>query len=135
MALLSAARRGIDVTLIVPEKVDSIMVRHASHSMFDELLGAGVTIAEYHGGLLHTKTITIDDSFTVIGSVNMDMRSLWLNFEISLFVYDQGFNQQIRELATQYLKDSRTIDSAEWRSRPKSKQLVESIFRLVSPLL
>lgn len=135
MALVSAARRGVSVTILVPEQVDSILVRHASRSMFSELLDAGVHIAEYHGGLLHTKTITIDGEFTVIGSVNMDMRSLWLNFEISLFVYDAGFAQTIDDLAEHYFVDSKFIDAVAWHNRSQARQFMESVFRMVSPLL
>lgn len=135
IALVSAARRGVSVTIIVPRKVDSILVRHVSRSMFDQLLEAGVKIAQFYGGLLHTKTITVDGELTIVGSVNMDMRSLWLNFEISLFVYDRDFTEKIVALSQEYLKDSGFIDAQAWRGRPRGKQFVESVLRLTSPLL
>ena len=73
-ALISAAHRGVDVTILVPAEVDSRMVHYASRSLFDNLMSAGVTIAAFNGGLLHTKSITVDDEICVFGTVNLDMR-------------------------------------------------------------
>ncbi len=68
-ALTTAARRGVEVTLILPEKVDSLMVRYASRAYYPMLLAAGVKIALFKGGLLHARTMTIDDDFTLFGTV------------------------------------------------------------------
>ena len=135
LALMSAAQRGVEVTLLVPERVDSLLVRYASRSLFDDLLAVGVRVAQFRGGLLHTKAIIVDGGFTVLGSVNMDMRSLWLNFEISLFVYDRDFTRRTRQLIRGYLADSRFIDAEAWRQRPARQRLVENLARLVGPLL
>jgi len=135
MALISASQRGVAVTLIVPQRVDSRLVRYASRSLFDELMAAGIRIAEFRGGLLHTKLITVDNSFTILGSVNMDMRSLWLNFEISLFIYDQCFNQRIQALTDSYLGDCQMLEPQAWRKRPTRQRLVENLARLIGPLL
>lgn len=89
-ALISAAHRQVDVIIVVPAEVDSRLVHYASRSLFDNLMSAGVTIAAFKGGLLHTKSITVDDGICVFGTVNLDMRSLWLNFEVSLFIYDRS---------------------------------------------
>ncbi|MCV5901656.1 phospholipase D-like domain-containing protein, partial [Escherichia coli] len=80
------AQRGIDVELIIPHKNDAMMVQWASRAFYSELLSAGVKIYEFYGGLLHTKSVVIDDQFCLVGTVNMDMRSLWLNFEVTLAV-------------------------------------------------
>ncbi len=135
LALVSAAQRGVDVTLIVPEQIDSRLVRYASRSLFGELLQAGVRIAEFRGGLLHTKLITVDGAFCILGSVNMDMRSLWLNFEISLFIYDEGFTRRIDELAAGYLRQCRMLERRQWKRRPMLRQFVENVARLIGPLL
>jgi len=135
MAMVSAAQRGVEVVLVVPAQVDSLLVRNASRSMFDELLAAGVGIAEFSGGLLHTKAVIIDDGFCILGSVNMDMRSFWLNFEISLFIYDQDMTSQLRALVAGYLAGSHWIDPQLWRQRPLYRQLLENVVRLVGPLL
>jgi len=134
-AILSAAERGVDVKLVVPERVDSVLVRFASLAHFDDLLAAGVEIARYRSGLLHTKSITVDGELSVFGSVNLDMRSLWLNYEISLFVYDTAFTQRLRALQQSYIEDSDRLELAAWRRRPTLHRLTEDALRLASPLL
>jgi len=134
-ALESAAQRGVAVTLIVPARVDSLLARLASRASFDGLLAAGVRIAKFEGGLLHSKTITVDGEISVCGSVNLDPRSLWLNFEISLFAYDAAFTGALRELQQRYVARSRLLDLAAWRQRPLAVRFVENVFRLAGPLL
>jgi cardiolipin synthase len=134
-ALISAALRGVEVTLIVPAHNDSFLVRYASVANFDELMSAGVRIAQFEGGLLHTKSLTVDNSITVFGSVNLDTRSLWLNFEISLFAYDEAFTKKVRDLQNNYLTNSTLLDLETWRERPRLQRFTEDAFRLLSPLL
>jgi cardiolipin synthase len=134
-ALRGAAGRGAQVELIVPAKVDSTLVRHASRSYYDDLMDAGVRIRAFRGGLLHTKSITVDGEMAMIGTANLDMRSLWLNYEISLFVYDAAFTRQLRTLQETYLADCDTVDPVAWMNRPFTPRFIENTFRLVSPLL
>ena len=134
-ALISAAQRGVAVTLIVPAHNDSLLVRYASVAHFDDLMSAGVRIALFEGGLLHTKSLTIDDSVCVFGSVNFDIRSLWLNFEISLFLYDQAMTGKVKALQETYVSQSHQLDLDIWRKRYAWHRFVENATRLVSPLL
>lgn len=134
-ALYTAAQRGVRVTLIVPARNDSLLVRYASVAHFDELLSAGVSIALFDGGLLHTKSLRIDNTISVFGSVNLDIRSLWLNFEISLFIYDENFARQLTALQNSYLKDSRFLKLEDWRQRSVWRKSAENTLRLTSPLL
>ena len=134
-ALISAAHRGVEVTIVVPAKVDSKLVRYASRSLFDDLLSAGVQIAGFNGGLLHTKSITVDGEICVFGSVNLDMRSLWLDFEISLFIYDPNFIAEVRAMQAKYIEDSEMMDLNVWRKRSKTQQFIENAAHLVGPLL
>ena len=134
-ALLSAALRGVEVTLVVPARNDSRLVRYASVAHFDELLSSGVRIALFEGGLLHTKSLAIDGETSLFGSVNLDMRSLWLNFEISLLVYDTGFTRRLRSLQNRYLEDSVDLDLESWRRRARWRRLAEDSARLLAPLL
>ena len=134
-ALISAAARGVAVTLILPERNDSLLIRYASTAHFDELLVAGVRIARFRDGLLHTKSITVDGQFSVFGSVNLDMRSLWLNFEISYFVYDEDFTSRLCDLQNRYLESSSWLELDEWRQRGRIRRLAEDALRLASPLL
>ena len=135
MALTNAAKRGVDVTLILPAKVDSLMVRYASQAYYPMLLQAGVKIALFEGGLLHAKTMTVDDGYTLFGTVNMDMRSFFLNLEISLAVYDKGITRQVRGLQRHYLAGSRYVSIKKWQQRARWWGLVENTVRLMSPLL
>jgi cardiolipin synthase len=135
MALIAAARRGVKVILVIPKRVDSALVRFASGTFTGELLDAGVRIALFGDGLLHTKSVTIDSSYCLFGSVNLDPRSLRLNFEILLAIYDRGFSQQLRDLQQHYIDRSQLMDLAAHRSRPKSQQVVENFARLLGPLL
>ena len=134
-ALISAAHRGVAVTVVLPEKNDSRLVNYASRAVFEDLLDAGVTIATFRGGLLHTKSVTVDGEFCLFGSVNLDMRSVWLNFEISLMIYNREVTEQIRELQAAYIRDSDLLDAAEWKQRPFALRLLENVTHLAAPLL
>jgi cardiolipin synthase len=134
-AIRSAAARGVEVTLIVPAKVDSLLVRHASRSYYADLMAVGVQIQCYAGGLLHTKSIVVDERITMFGTVNLDMLSLWLNYEVSLFVYDAEFGAQVDALQEGYLRTCSAIDPEAWRRRALPHRLVENLARLFSPLL
>jgi cardiolipin synthase len=135
MALTTAAQRGVKVILILPAKVDSILVRLASGAFKGELLDAGVFVAQFHGGLLHTKSVTIDQRVSLFGSLNMDPRSFRLNFEITLAIYDQVFTQKLRGLQQHYLNQSEMLDTATWHARSRTGKFGENLARLISPLL
>jgi cardiolipin synthase len=135
LALRGAAGRGVRVTLIVPEKVDSFLTRYASRSYYDDLLDAGVAIQLYRGGLLHTKSICADGSMSMFGTVNFDMRSLWLNYEVALFIYHPDFAQALHGLQKSYVSQSAPLDAAVWARRPFRERLIENALRLFSPLL
>jgi cardiolipin synthase len=134
-ALVSAAHRGVAVTIVLPEKNDSRLVDYASRAVFEDLLDAGVTIAAFRGGLLHTKSVTVDGEFCLFGSVNLDMRSLWLNFEISLLIYNRDVTTRIRELQSGYISDSVLLDISRWKQRPFTRRLLENVTHLAAPLL
>ncbi|QDO84015.1 cardiolipin synthase [Shewanella psychropiezotolerans] len=135
VALISAAHRGVCVNIIIPNKNDSVMVEWASRSFFTELLQAGVNIHRFKGGLLHTKSVVIDETFSLIGTVNLDMRSLWLNFELTLAVDDLSFTQELTQLQQEYMDSSSLIDYSLWQKRPVHKRATEQFFYLFSPLL
>lgn len=135
LALLNAAHRGLRVRLIVPKRVDSIMARHAGESTFESLINAGIEIYRFVGGMLHTKLVQIDDQMTLIGTANMDMRSFYLNLEMTLVVYDEDFAAEINQLVDQYVSDSEILDPAQWKSRGHILRWKENILRLASPLL
>jgi cardiolipin synthase len=134
-ALISAARRGVAVTLILPAKNDSRLVHYTCRSYFDELLDAGVRIFGFNGGLLHTKSAVLDREISLFGTVNLDIRSFWLDFEVTLCVYDPQFAERLLVLHQKYIEDSVKVDPASWRRRPATERFSENLARLCSPLL
>lgn len=134
-ALTTAAKRGVDVTIIIPKKVDSFLVQHASQASYSILMEAGVKIAQFEGGLLHAKTVVVDDDYCLFGTVNMDMRSFYLNMEISLALYTPDIVKQVIACQEAYLTQCELIDLEQWLERPQYKQLFDSGMRLFSPLL
>lgn len=134
-AIRGAAASGVRVALIVPEKVDSLMARYASRSFYDDLLEVGVEIYLFRGGLLHTKSIMVDGAMAMFGTVNLDMRSLWINYEVALFAYDPEFARELRSLQQTYIDDSSLLDPQQWQARSSQSRFLENVMRLVSPLL
>jgi cardiolipin synthase len=134
-AIRGAAARGVVVRLIVPEKVDSLLTRYASRSYFDDLLECGVEVYLFGKGLLHTKSITVDRARSMFGTVNLDMRSFWLNYEVALFVYDDAFSAALRSLQASYIADSEQLTLDSWPQRSTKERFLENAFRLASPLL
>lgn len=135
LALTNAAKRGIEVVLVLPKRIDSIMARHASEAVYAELLDAGVRIRRYQSGMLHTKAILIDDNVAFIGTVNMDMRSFYLNLEVTLAIYDKAFSTRLRETVDHYIARSESLDQERWNERSRFKRFKENVLRLAAPLL
>lgn len=134
-ALMGAARRGVDVTLIVPAQVDSHLTQHASQAFLHELRVAGVYVALFGGGMLHTKSVTVDGEVSLFGSLNLDPRSLRINFEITLTVYDRRFTADLISLQRDYLRNSRMLGAHEFAAQSWVTHLKQDLARLVSPLL
>ncbi len=134
-ALKSAAERGVNVHIIIPKKNDSKLVQFASQAHFEELLKAGVNIFLFTGGLLHSKTITVDGDFALFGSINLDMRSFWLNFETTLFIYDSDFTKKIRTEQKQYEIRSQHLQLEDLTARPLTVKFKENVALLIGPLL
>lgn len=134
-AIKIAARSGIDVRLLVPQKADHRIVFYASHSYFEEFLEAGVKIFEYTKGFMHSKLVIIDGEVASIGTANMDMRSFHLNFEVTACLYKTN---SVKELENDYLNDisvSNQLMLEKFENRSFIIRIIESLARLVSPLL
>lgn len=134
-ALIAAARRGVNVTLLVPLNEDSRLVSYASQAYRGDLVAAGVHVLEHREGLLHTKSVTVDGAVSLFGSLNLDPRSMFLNFEITLAIYDVAFTERLRSLQLGYTAECRPLDMAAWRSRPWPLRLAQNAARLMGPLL
>ncbi|MDP7008610.1 MAG: cardiolipin synthase [Phycisphaerales bacterium] len=134
-ALEIAASRGVDTHLVVPARNDSWLVAAASRSRFGRLLDAGVQIHEFHGGLLHAKTMTIDKQLALIGSANLDRRSLELNFEISMLAYDSDFASHLRFLQQSYVSQSTLLEREVVSHWSLGRCAWQNAVGLISPIL
>lgn len=135
LALSMAADRGVEVVIVVPLRSDHPLVLAAGRDYFQPLLDAGVRIYQYSPGLLHAKTITVDDSFALLGSSNLDIRSFYLNFELNVLLYGPQVTQEVRFAQMQYLQNAAEVHPDLWRRRPQMQQLIDSAASLLSPLL
>lgn len=134
-ALTSAAQSGVSVTLVVPRRNDSGFVSNASRSYYPRLVAAGVKIAEYNGGLLHSKTLTIDGKTSFLGSSNMDIRSFDLNFENDVLFTDKTLTGKIRERQMVYLASSTPVDPAAVKAWSIPRRIWLNAFAIVGPIL
>lgn len=134
-ALCAAAHRGVDTTIIFPARNDSWQVAAASHSYYLELVKAGVKIYEYDGGLLHTKSMTVDDDITLIGSANMDRRSFDLNYENNILLVDVELTTAVRERQQQYLASSNPVGRDEIESWSILRRFWNNLLGMLGPVL
>jgi len=135
-ALEGAARRGVDVRVIVPGKwTDVAVVRAASHWHYDRLLKRGIRIFEYQGTMIHAKTMVVDGAWTTIGSSNFDERSFRLNDEINVGIYDAGISRQMDRMFEEDLARSVEIFLPKWRKRSWFSRAKESVAGLLKPQL
>lgn len=134
MGLKTAALSGVDVRIIIPSKADHFLVYWASRDNIEELLEAGVKIYTYQKGFIHGKILLVDGIGASIGTANLDVRSLEINFEVNAFIYDKVFVKRLEEDFESDLDDSKEILLDEHRSRGMGHRFLESLGRIVSPL-
>jgi cardiolipin synthase A/B len=134
-ALCTTAYRGIPTTIIFPARNDSWVVGAASRSYYADLLAAGVRIYEYQGGLLHTKSLTIDGEVTLIGSANMDRRSFDLNYENNILFHDAALTATVRERQLEYVAKSVRISEADVAAWPTRRRLWNNTIATLGPVL
>jgi cardiolipin synthase len=134
-AICAAARRGIETTIIFPARNDSWQVAAASHSYYAELLEAGVNIYEFHGGLLHTKTVTVDDDVTLIGSANMDRRSFDLNYENNILFCDTRLTAVMRDRQQAYLAASDPVHLSDVEKWSMPRRFWNNLMGMLGPVL
>ena len=134
-SLKRAARRGVDVRVIVPRNSDVPGLADASRFTWASLLRAGVHLFEWTPGMLHAKTLCIDGEWSMVGSYNLDARSLHYNWEITLAVLDRDTAARLEEKFTGDLKASEPVDPARWRRRGFLQKLRERFFYFFRVLL
>jgi len=134
-ALCTTAYRGVETIMVFPRRNDSWVVAAASHSYYEGLLKAGVKIYEYEGGLLHTKSVTVDDEVTLIGSANIDRRSFELNYENNILYHDRKMTAVIQQRQEQYLASSIPVTLEEVKAWPFMRCLWNNTIAIFGPLL
>jgi cardiolipin synthase len=134
-ALCTTAYRGIDTTIIFPARNDSWVVGAASHSYYADLLAAGVKIYEYVGGLLHTKSLTLDRKVALIGSANMDRRSFELNYENNILFYDSALTDELRQRQQEYIARSQPVTAETVAAWSISRRLWNNSIATLGPVL
>jgi len=130
-ALVQRAREGVDVRLLLPNRLTDVkIVRLAGHFYFTRLLEAGIRIYEYQPTMMHTKALVVDGKWSVVGSANMDIRSKELNQEAVIGVADSGFGRQLTDTFFRDLEQSREILLESWKKRPIVARALEWVLVL-----
>jgi cardiolipin synthase len=135
LALMHACYRGVRVQLVLPTRSDSQLALWAARSFYAELLNAGVEIYEYDGGVLHSKLVTVDDRWCLLGSANMDARSFRLNFEVTAVIYDPQVATGLSGSIQRFCGSARRIMAHDVWHRRMARQVGEGAARLFAPWL
>ncbi len=134
-ALCAAPRRGVDTKIVFPSRNNSWLVGSTCRSTYPDLLACGVAIYEYPLGLLHTKAMTVDGEIALVGSANMDRRSLELNYENNLLIADRDATTAIRRRQLGYLAVSQRVAIDAVRAWSFRKRLVQNAVAMMAPIL
>ncbi len=133
-ALRQAAFRGVEVKVLVPSVNNHPTVQLASQALYTTLIKAGVRIFERPPPFLHAKAFLADDTIAIIGSANLDSRSLYLNYETNLVVFDTEFAARLKRVILHDFAKSREILYSNWRHRSRLRRLGENFFNLFHPI-
>ncbi len=134
-ALQTAALSRVDVRIILPQHSDSRMLDYASFSYIAECLRSGIKIYLYEDGMMHAKTMIVDDEVAAVGSTNFDFRSFEHNFEVNMFIFSRQFNERMTSIFMSDLRHSRRLLQSQWARRSFFHKAAESVVRLLSPIL
>ena len=134
-ALVTAARRGVAIDIVVPDVNNLVLVDRAMRAQFDQVLKDGCRIWRATGSFDHSKLLAIDGTWAYVGSSNLDARSLRLNFEIDLEVLDEGFARGIEQRIDAAITRARPVTLKELRARPFPLRLLDRMLWLCSPYL
>lgn len=134
-ALTYAAKRGVDVKIIMPGIPDKAYAFALAKTYYPELLRAGVKIYQYKPGFVHAKSFTSDDCKGVVGTINLDYRSLYLHFECAVYLYQVPQITEVEADFQETLKDCREITMEDWRKEKFITKLTGRVLRLIAPLM
>ncbi|HTW14898.1 MAG TPA: phospholipase D-like domain-containing protein [Nocardioides sp.] len=134
-AMKEAARRGVDVRLLVPLKSNHIVADWISRGYFSQLLGAGVRIFRFKDAMVHAKTSTVDGSWSTVGTANIDRLSLQGNYEINVEVFDEAFARTLEEIFATDQSNCLELTQGEWEARDLHRKFTELMLAPLRPLL
>lgn len=134
-SITNSARSGVDVKIILPFIPDKKIVNIATKSYYETLLEAGVKIYEYTPGFIHSKTLVADNEVSIVGTANLDFRSMYLNFECSVLTYKTGEEVAIKQDFEDMLLECKEIKLQDWKKRSIITKILEAIITAFSPIL
>ncbi len=134
-ALRSAARRGVDVRIVVPEKNNHRYSGMATRALYEELLNAGVRIYHRRPPFIHAKAMVIDDAVALVGSANIDIRSLELNYETTVLLSEESTVNKLKLIIHEDINQSIELNLNDWLKRPAIQKLGENLCALMAPIL
>jgi len=129
------ALRGVDVDLVIPARSNHPLVSAAARAYLGQLLRVGIRVHLHQNGLLHAKTISVDNSLALVSSGNLDIRSFRLNFELTQVLYGDGVARELRDLQGVYLAESVQLTMQQWDNRPRLRRFTDDCAKLLSPIL
>lgn len=134
-ALAMAALRGVDVRILVPSYTDNIFISIVADIYYERLISYGIRIFKYEAGFLHQKVMLVDDTLGVVGSANLDFRSMYINFEITTASSDPAFIQSLEEMLKDDFTHSRETFIGEFKNQPLPKKILQRGTNLLAPVL
>ncbi|BAZ46543.1 cardiolipin synthase [Chondrocystis sp. NIES-4102] len=134
-ALKLAAFRGVDVRIILPNRPDHLIVYLCSFSYYTEMEAVNIKLYRYRSGFMHQKVILVDEDIAGVGTVNLDNRSFFLNFEVMTFSVDAKFIQDVAQMLQQDLEVCRTVNLRSYQKRSFWFRLAARVTRLLAPIL
>ncbi|MES2527267.1 MAG: cardiolipin synthase [Bdellovibrionota bacterium] len=134
-ALAMAALRGVDVKILVPSYSDNFLIMAVADIYYQRLMDYGVKIYKYKSGFLHQKVMVVDDTLGVVGSANLDFRSMYINFEITTVSSDSDYIESLTRMLENDLKESEVVTMESFRRKSLPKKIVERAANLLAPIL
>ena len=134
-ALEAAARRGVDVRVLLPEKSNHIVADWISQGYYGEMLDAGINIYRFQGAMVHAKTATIDGAWSTIGTANIDRLSMTGNYEVNVELIDPSMARLMERIFEVDLQNCRQLTAQDWFARPVLKKAAELFLAPLRPLL
>ena len=134
-ALIAAARRGVEVDVLVPERSNHVIADWLARGCYTALLRGGVRLWLYQNAMVHAKTATIDGQWSTVGTANVDRLSLTGNYEINVEIIDDGVAARLEQVFANDLTNARRLTLGEWRRRPFMAKFSEAVLAPWRPLL